>query len=179
MKSVIKFIFLLLVVQFSMGQSNTVPQDYLSIEFHKSRREALRTKLPKNTVAIFFSNPTRNRSNDVDYLYHQDPDFYYLSGYKEPHSVLLIFSEDQIDQSGLSFNELLFVQPKNATAEMWNGVRLGVKGAKAKLNIAKVLANMDFGNSFGKFVSDKRIFIKPFSEDVRDFEDFELSSSQN
>ena len=52
---------------------------------------------------------------------------------------------------------------------MWNGVRLGVKGAKAKLNIAKVLANMDFGNSFGKFVSDKRIFIKPFSEDVRDF----------
>ena len=142
-------------MQFSVGQSNTLPQDYLPIEFHKSRREALRSKLPKNTVAVFFSNPTRNRSNDVDYLYHQDPDFYYLSGYKEPHSVLLIFSEDQIDQSGHSFNELLFVQPKNAKAEMWNGERLGVKGAKAKLNIAKVLANTDFGNSFEKLVSDK------------------------
>lgn len=169
MKSFIKFIFILLIVQFSVGQSNTVPQDYLSIEFHKSRREALRTKLPKNTVAVFFSNPTRNRSNDVDYLYHQDPDFYYLSGYKEPHSVLLIFSEDQTDQSGHSYNELLFVQPKNVTAEMWNGERLGVKGAKAKLNFAKVLANIDFRNSFEELVTDKTIFVKPFSEDVRDF----------
>ena len=47
MKSVIKFIFLLLIVQSSVGQSNTLPQDYLPIEFHKSRREALRSKLPK------------------------------------------------------------------------------------------------------------------------------------
>lgn len=169
MKSVIKFIFLLLIVQFSLGQSNTLPQDYLPIEFHKSRREALRSKLSKNTVAVFFSNPTRNRSNDVDYLYHQDPDFYYLSGYKEPHSVLLIFSEDQTDESGHSYDELLFVQPKNATAEMWNGERLGVKGAEAKLNISKVLANIDFRNSFEELVADKTIFIKPFSEDVRDF----------
>jgi Xaa-Pro aminopeptidase len=31
--------------------------DYLSAQFHKERRAALRTKLPQNSVALFFSNP--------------------------------------------------------------------------------------------------------------------------
>jgi Xaa-Pro aminopeptidase len=30
--------------------------------------------MPKNSVAVFFGNPVRNRANDVDYVY-QDPDF--------------------------------------------------------------------------------------------------------
>ncbi|MBT8272965.1 MAG: aminopeptidase P N-terminal domain-containing protein, partial [Bacteroidia bacterium] len=64
-----------------------LPTDYLSSEFHKNRREALRQKMPENSVAVFFANPVRNRANDVDYVYHQDPNFYYLTGYKEPHAV--------------------------------------------------------------------------------------------
>jgi Xaa-Pro aminopeptidase len=30
--------------------------------------------MPKNSVAVFFGNPVRNRANDVDYVHHQDPD---------------------------------------------------------------------------------------------------------
>jgi Xaa-Pro aminopeptidase len=51
------------------------PTDYLSAAFHKERRQAFRAKMPKNSVAVFFGNPVRNRANDVDYVYHQDPDF--------------------------------------------------------------------------------------------------------
>ena len=46
-----------------------------ALDFHKSRRNALRAKLPPNSVAVVFANPTRNRANDVDYVYHQDPNF--------------------------------------------------------------------------------------------------------
>ncbi|NND10727.1 MAG: aminopeptidase P family protein, partial [Flavobacteriaceae bacterium] len=55
---------------------NGLPEDYLSKEFHKERRDALRAKMPRNSIATFFANPVRNRSNDVQYIYHQDPDFY-------------------------------------------------------------------------------------------------------
>ena len=51
----------------------------LSSEFHKQRRVELRKKLPNNSVAVLFSSPIRNRANDVDYEYHPDPNFYYLT----------------------------------------------------------------------------------------------------
>jgi Xaa-Pro aminopeptidase len=60
--------------------SDDLPSDFLGKEFHQQRRQALREKLPPNSVAILFANPVRNRSNDVDYAYHQDPNFYYLTG---------------------------------------------------------------------------------------------------
>ena len=45
------------------------PTDFLSKEFHAERRAIFREKMPKNTVAVVFSNPIRNRSNDVDYVF--------------------------------------------------------------------------------------------------------------
>ena len=33
-----------------------------AIDFHKSRRKALRAKLPANSVAVVFANPTRRIS---------------------------------------------------------------------------------------------------------------------
>ena len=78
---------------FALGQPENSPTDFLSKDFHLDRRQKLREKLPPNSVAVFFSNATRNRSNDVDYEFHQDPDFYYLTGYKEPHSLLLVFKD--------------------------------------------------------------------------------------
>src|SRR5436190_18274437 len=65
-------------------------KDLLSKEFHGSRRQAFRDSMPENSVAIFFAAPVRNRSGDEDYDYHQDPNFYYLTGFTEPNSVLLI-----------------------------------------------------------------------------------------
>ena len=62
-----------------LAQTN-IPTDYLTADFHKSRREALRASMPENSVAVFFSNAIRNRANDVDFVYHQDPNFYYLTG---------------------------------------------------------------------------------------------------
>ncbi len=93
--------FVLLFLVNNILAQNNVPTDYLSADFHKSRREALRASMPENSVAVFFSNAIRNRANDVDFVYHQDPNFYYLTGLKEPHSVLVIFSEKQ-QQDGKS-----------------------------------------------------------------------------
>lgn len=130
------------------GQETTVAEevhlDKLSADFHKSRRDSLRSMLPPNTLAVFFSNPVRNRSNDVDFIYHQDPDFYYLTGYKEPHSVLLLSSVDTYLDANQTLQELLFVQPKNALMEMWTGIRLGKDRAKLELELAEVLDNTSF-----------------------------------
>src|SRR6476620_11669502 len=114
----LSFIFTILFSCTVLAQSGN-PTDYLSAQFHKERREALRKKMPKNTVAVFFGNAIRNRANDVDFIYHQDPDFYYLTGYKEPNCVLVIFSDDQTNKEGKTYNEILYVQEKNPGVEKW------------------------------------------------------------
>ncbi len=135
------------------------PTDYLSKEFHAGRRAALREIMPDNSVMVVFAFPTRTFSNDVEYLYHQNPDLYYFSGYKEPHSVLFIFKSPQTDSAGKPFSELIFVQKRNPKAEQWTGKRLGTEGVKEKLGIAYAFNGEEFDKyniDFSKF--DKIIF---------------------
>jgi len=108
MKTLVAVFCTFFFVNMSFSQKGT-PDDYLSATFHKERREAFRGKMPANSVSVFFANPERNRANDVDYIYHQDPNFYYLTGYKEPNAVFIIFSENQSNSEGKSYNEILFV----------------------------------------------------------------------
>ncbi len=166
MKITKSIIIALLFCTTVIAQDGT-PQDYLSKEFHKSRRDGLRAKMPPNSVATFFANPVRNRANDVEYIYHQDPDFYYLTGYKEPHAVLVIFSENQTNKEGKTYNELLYVQEKNPQAEMWTGKRLGTEGAKKSLGIDMALNGKEFLNSQIDYKSFDKIMFNNFQDDYR------------
>ena len=87
-------LFFLLISNLAIAQWDDT--DRLSKAFHAGRRDALREKMPAKSMADFFSNPIRNRANDVDYQYSQDPDFYYLTGYLEHNSMLLVFKEEQL-----------------------------------------------------------------------------------
>ena len=143
-----------------------LPKDYLPASFHAGRRAAVREQMPDNSVMVIFAYPTRNFSNDVQYFYHQNPDLYYFSGYKEPHSVLLIFKSDQFDSAGNRYNELIFVQKKNALAEQWTGKRLGIQGAKEQLGFNMALN----GDQFEKFALDfskfNKIILDGFPVDI-------------
>lgn len=167
MKTFLSFITALLI-PIALFAQNGLPQDYLSKEFHKERREALRASMSENSVAVFFANPVRNRANDVEYIYHQDPDFYYLTGYKEPHAVLLIFKDNQIATDGTSFNEVLYVQEKNPQAEMWTGYRLGVEGAKEQLGFDVAYNGSDFANSGLDYSKFSKVMFNNFNDDYRD-----------
>jgi Xaa-Pro aminopeptidase len=123
-------------------QDESYDEDLLPPSFHLDRRNELRKMMPENSVAIFFSNPVRNRSNDVDYEYHQDPNFYYLTGLTEPNSILLVFSEPQ-EINGVETKEVIFVQEKDPSKEVWNGSRLGVDGVE-ELGVQQVISNKEF-----------------------------------
>lgn len=169
MKTIFLSVILLSVV--SVFAQDNRPDDFLNTEFHKSRREKLRELLPGNSVAVFFANPIRNRANDVSYVYHQDPDFYYLTGYTEPHSVLLIFKEMQTAADGSAYNELIFIQKRDPQREMWTGRRLGVDGARQRTGIQHVYE----GGAFASYNLDlskfRQVLFFEFNDDVRDTSD--------
>ena len=153
--------------------------DDLGPEFHEKKRQEFRNQMPSNSIAFFFTSPIMKRSNDTDFMYHQDPNFYYLTGWKEPHGVLVIFKDNQQDNNGF-FNEILFVRERNEYREMWDGRRLGLRGAK-KMGFDRVKLRSDFIKSSFKIDNFSNVLSMDIRDDVRDFKDdkFDLYDLQN
>ena len=163
------FISFLTLVVFSTPQKGSAQKSELSSDFHRERRLQLREKLPSNSVAVFFSSPIRNRANDVDFEYHPDPNFYYLTGWNEPHAVLFVYSVPQNDAQG-TYYEKLYIRERDARNEMWNGKRLGLEGAQ-KMGFDRVDLKQNFINEPHGFDQFDTVFMFDFKNDVRDTSD--------
>lgn len=148
----------------SIQSQENLPTDYLSKEFHQGRRQAFRNLMPANSVAVIFSYPERVFSKDINYNYHQNPDMYYLSGYKEADAVLLIFKESQGTEK---YNEVLFVRERNAGQETWTGRRLGIEGAKSKLGFSTVYNGKDFKDFAIDFKKFDQLIYDKIPTDIR------------
>ncbi|MDO7845092.1 aminopeptidase P N-terminal domain-containing protein [Hymenobacter sp. M29] len=144
------------------------PTDFLSPAFHKQRRELLRAQLPPNSVAVVFAAPVRNRANDVDYVYHQNPDFHYLTGYEEPDAVLLLFKEPRTVGGQPGITEALFTQPRDPARESWTGRRLGAAGAKGQLALQYTADNKDFAAAGLKWADFDKVLFDHLPADTRD-----------
>jgi Xaa-Pro aminopeptidase len=134
-------------------------KDFLPPDFHKKKRDELRSKMPQGAVAILFASPVKNRSNDVDYEYKQNPNFYYLTGLNEPNAVFLIFKEP-VEINGKSVSEIAFVQKRDAETEVWNGKRFGPEGVERVLEIDMALK----GEEFYKVIKDLKSFSQVWVE---------------
>ncbi|WP_273383885.1 Xaa-Pro aminopeptidase [Actinobacillus porcinus] len=93
------------------------------------RRTTLFERLGDNFAAIIFSASEQTRSNDTAYPFRQDSYFWYLTGFNEPDSVLVLTRQNGQNQTAL------FLRPNDPEMETWNGRRLGVENAPATLNV--------------------------------------------
>ena len=92
----------------------------------KARRDALVQGHPGG-VFLFPSNPDYVRNSDVHYPYRQDSHFFYLTGFEEAESFLVLAPK----KAGAgSYRMILFVLPRDPEKEMWEGERYGIEGAQ-------------------------------------------------
>jgi len=82
-------------------------------------------RMDQNSVAIIPSARETVRSNDTQYRFRQDSDFYYLTGFGEPDSLAVIAPSKEQKYT-------LFVRPRDPEREIWDGRRAGVDGAKSE-----------------------------------------------
>lgn len=117
---------------------------------YKKRRDLLVKKLSNNSVAVILSAQGMTRSNDTDYPYRQDSNFYYLSGFKEDNAALVFVKTKEVKKT------ILFVQKKDRTLELWSGERVGVKEAKKRFLVDEVYSIDDFYIYLKEFLRDKK-----------------------
>ncbi|MBV5320726.1 MAG: aminopeptidase P N-terminal domain-containing protein [Sulfuricurvum sp.] len=101
-------------------------------EIHFLNRRSKLLDIMEEGVAIITSAPTQTRSNDTEYSYRQNSDFYYLSGFNEDNSVLVLI------KTPTSSKTILFVEAHNAEHALWNGARLGIDGARERFSVDEV-----------------------------------------
>lgn len=94
-----------------------------------ARRRAAFVERMGDAVAVFPSAPETVRSNDTHHQYRQDTDLYYLTGFEEPESVLVLAPGHATTKS------VLFVRPRDKERETWNGRRAGVDGALTEFGV--------------------------------------------
>ena len=80
--------------------------------------------LPKNSVVVIAGASTLYRNADSSHAFRQDSNFWYLSGFNEAESTLvLLVNENNNVQS------IVFVPEKDELKEIWDGYRAGPEGA--------------------------------------------------
>jgi len=83
------------------------------------RRQYLAEQMGPNSIAILPSSTIKSRNRDVDFHFRQDSDFYYLTGFNEPESVLVIIPGREHGES------ILFCRERDPSKEMWDGFIAG------------------------------------------------------
>ncbi|MDG6233214.1 Xaa-Pro aminopeptidase [Glaesserella parasuis] len=97
-------------------------------EFH-TRRQRLFEQMQDNSTLIVFTETEKRRNNDCDYLFRPDSYFWYLTGFAEPKSALVLLKKAGQCES------LIFLRKKDPLMETWNGRRLGIEVAPQTLNV--------------------------------------------
>jgi Xaa-Pro aminopeptidase len=168
---------LLFLAQLSFSQPYDI--DLLTKKFHKDRREALRNLLTANSCAVFFTNPEQKRANDTEFMYHQDPSFYYLSGLTEPDAMLIIFKETQVLYDTIHTNELIFVKDRNPAREAWTGHLLGKDGVKKMLGFDYPFINKELISLAFNFFKMDKIYLLESITNSQNEQDENKDSTEN
>ncbi len=127
-------------------------------EYHK-RRQRLCHKLSKNSLAVLFSAEFKKRSNDTEYPYRQDSNFYYLSGFVEDNACLVFLKKKKKTKT------ILFVAKKDKTKELWSGKRLGRKLAKKQFLVDEVFEYNELFIKLKEYLDGKKRVFYDFNLD--------------
>ena len=87
------------------------------------RRGRLCKELLEGSVVIVGSASSQYRNADAEFPFRQDSNFYYLSGFDEPESIIVLrpFAKDK--------KFIIFCRDRDPLKEQWDGFRSGQEGA--------------------------------------------------
>ncbi len=104
---------------------------------YASRRSQLASALDAPVVLFGF---TGNENSSPSYVFSQEENFYYLTGFGEEGAALLLLPPAAAPSGRNGPSEILFLQPRDSEKEKWNGPRMapGDPGLSAKTGFATV-----------------------------------------
>jgi Xaa-Pro aminopeptidase len=119
----------------------------------RAHREKFLAKLPPNSIAILRAAPLRVMSNDVEYLYRQDSDFWYLTGIEDPEAIAVLRPNAEDGEK-----YVVFVKPRDPRLESYEGPKVGPAGAASAFGADAAFSTDEFGERLSRYHVPSRSF---------------------
>ena len=117
---------------------------------YAARRARLAASMEPGTVAVLATAPEVARNSDSDYPYRHDSYFYYLTGFMEPESVLVVVAA----HGDTAARSILFCREKNVEREIWDGFRYGPAAALAAFGFDEAFAIGELDAQMARLLAD-------------------------
>ena len=120
------------------------------MNIYMKRQDRLSDSLQTNSMVVIFSNNQVIRSNDTEYPFRQNSNFYYLTGVLEENSALVIIK----DKNNL-ISTYLFLKDKITEQSVWNGPGVSLdKIIELGYTQSNILYISTFTENISKFLSN-------------------------
>lgn len=96
----------------------------ITLKEYAARRSRIIENMPPKSIAILPAGSHKYRNADAEYPFRQESNFYYLTGFSEPKSLLVL-----LKKSASETQFILFCQSNNPELEIWTGKKVGLDGA--------------------------------------------------
>jgi Xaa-Pro aminopeptidase len=134
----------------------------IALSEYQARRSAVLAQMQPNSVCVISSAQLVTRSNDTEYAFRQDSYFWYLTGFDEPDSVLVLLKDAQGHT-----RQVICCQPKDATAEIWHGRRLGCVAAIATLGVDEAFSSEALTQTLTSLMKGVEIVYSLFAQSLQ------------
>jgi Xaa-Pro aminopeptidase len=121
---------------------------------YASRRRRLADAIGTG-VAVVPTAPERVRNRDSHYPYRFDSHFYYLTGFTEPDSVLVLAADKSI----------LFCRERNPEREIWDGFRHGPEAARERFGFDQAHPIGKLDEEMARLLEDRPALYYPMGAD--------------
>ncbi|GAC1305627.1 MAG: aminopeptidase P family protein [Mucilaginibacter sp.] len=103
-------------------------------ELFTLNRKNFVTRLKPNSLAVFHSNDEFPRNGDQNFLFKQNPDFFYLTGIDQEQSILVLYPECP----NPVYREVLFLRQTDDHIAIWEGHKYTKDEAKKASGINNI-----------------------------------------
>jgi Xaa-Pro aminopeptidase len=119
-------------------------------------------------AAVIPTARAKTRNADSEYRFRPDSDFWWLTGFDEPDSVLVLLPAHAPNQQPRS---VLFLRDKHREQEIWSGARLGVAAAPGELGVDAAHPIGELWNKLPELLRNyERVVYRTGLDDARDRE---------
>jgi len=129
---------------------NKAPISQLPLSDYAKHRAAFMAEMPSNSIALFPAASELTRSNDTEYAFCQNKNFFYLTGFNEPDALLVLLKGEQGKAESI-----LFSLPKDALHEIWQGRRIGQVKAVEDYGASESFEVADIDNLLPDYLDGK------------------------
>ena len=117
---------------------------------YQQRRTRLLERMQPGAVAVLATAPEVVRNGDSEYPYRHDSYFYYLTGFAEPESALVLVAASGETPA----RSVLFCREKNPEREIWDGYRHGPEAARLASGVDEAWPIDELDAQMGKLLAN-------------------------